>query len=168
LKLFSVMRARGIFPPSPTLSGPYDTQRHSSLRIPHYKLSQTCLTMKRLQLFCWSSYSPTCIVTDVSVSALCKRWRCWLRHCTKSRKVAGSNSDGVTGFFIVIIFQVALWSWGKIRIFPGGKSDRYVGLTTLTPSCADCREIWDPPTSWEPHALSRAAQGLLYLYLYVY
>ena len=27
------------------------------------------------------------------------RWLSWLRHCPASRKVAGSVSDGVTGFF---------------------------------------------------------------------
>jgi len=27
------------------------------------------------------------------------RWRSWLRHCATSRKVAGSISDGVIGFF---------------------------------------------------------------------
>ena len=27
------------------------------------------------------------------------RWRSWLRHCAKSRKVAGSIPDGVTGIF---------------------------------------------------------------------
>ena len=27
------------------------------------------------------------------------RWRNWLRHCTKSRKVAGSIPDGVIGLF---------------------------------------------------------------------
>ena len=26
----------------------------------------------------------------------------------------------------------------------GVKSGRYVGLTTLPPSCADCLEIWEP------------------------
>jgi hypothetical protein len=26
-------------------------------------------------------------------------WRSWLRHCTTSRKVAGSISDGVIGIF---------------------------------------------------------------------
>jgi len=25
-----------------------------------------------------------------------------------------------------------------------GKDGRYVGLTTLPPSCADCLEIWEP------------------------
>jgi hypothetical protein len=27
------------------------------------------------------------------------RWRSWLRHCAKSRKVAGSVIDGVIGIF---------------------------------------------------------------------
>ena len=119
--------------------------------------------MKRLQSLCWSSHSPTYIAPDVSVSALYKRWRGWLRHyCATRLKVVDSISDyGVTGFFIVIIFQVALWSRGQIRIFPRGKDGRYVGLTTLPLSCTDFREIWEPPTSWEPHALSRPVQGLL-------
>jgi len=26
-------------------------------------------------------------------------WRSWVRHCAKSRKVAGSIPDGVIGFF---------------------------------------------------------------------
>ena len=26
----------------------------------------------------------------------------------------------------------------------GGKGGRYLGLTTLPPSCADCLEIWKP------------------------
>jgi len=30
------------------------------------------------------------------------------------------------------------------EIFPGGKGDRCVGLTTLPPSSADCLEVWEP------------------------
>jgi hypothetical protein len=29
-------------------------------------------------------------------------------------------------------------------MFPGGKGGRYVGLTNLPPSCADCLKIWEP------------------------
>jgi len=29
-------------------------------------------------------------------------------------------------------------------MFSGGKGGRCVGLTTLSPSCADCHEIWKP------------------------
>jgi hypothetical protein len=35
------------------------------------------------------------------------RWRSWLRHCAKSRKVAGSIPDGVSN----IILPAALWLW---------------------------------------------------------
>ena len=40
-----------------------------------------------------------------------------------------------------------------------GKGGRCVGLTTLSPSCADCLEIWDP------QSMSRPVMGLLYLFL---
>jgi len=45
--------------------------------------------------------------------------------------------------------------------FPGGggggdKSGRYVGLTTLPPSCADCLEIWEP----QPTGTLRVCPGL--------
>jgi len=36
--------------------------------------------------------------------------------------------------------------------FLGGKGGRYVGLTTLPSSCADCHEIWKP----YPHGTLRA------------
>ena len=38
----------------------------------------------------------------------------------------------------------------------GGKGGRYVGLTTLPPSCADCLEIWEPQS---PGTL-RACKGI--------
>ena len=34
----------------------------------------------------------------------------------------------------------------------GGKGGRCLGLTTLPPSCAECHEIWEPYTSWNPQA----------------
>ena len=40
------------------------------------------------------------------------QWRNWLRHCATSRKVMGSNPDGVTGIFIDKILLAALWPWG--------------------------------------------------------
>jgi len=45
---------------------------------------------------------------------------------------------------------------------------RYVGLTTLPPSCADCLEIWGALTSWNPQGLSRSVMGLLHFYLYLF
>jgi hypothetical protein len=40
--------------------------------------------------------------------------------------------------------------------FPGGKGGRCVGLTTLSPSCADCLEMWEP----QPPGALRACPGL--------
>ena len=48
-------------------------------------------------------------------------------------------------------------------MFLGGKGGRCVGLTTLPPSCADCLEIWETQTFWNPQGLSRLVMGLLYL-----
>ena len=47
--------------------------------------------------------------------------------------------------------------------FLGGKGGRCVGLTTLSPSCADCLVIWGASTSWSSQGLSRPVMGLLYL-----
>jgi len=44
--------------------------------------------------------------------------------------------------------------------FLGGKAGRYVGLTTLPPSHADCFEIWET----QPPGTLQACTGLLYLY----
>ena len=67
-------------------------------------------------------------------------------------------------FFIDIILLAAIWPWNWLSllqkwvtgIFPGGKSGRCVGLTTLPPSCADCLEIWEP----QPPGALRACPGL--------
>jgi len=40
--------------------------------------------------------------------------------------------------------------------FLGGKGGRCVGLTTLSPSCPDCLEIWEP----QPPGTLRACPGL--------
>ena len=42
------------------------------------------------------------------------------------------------------------------------KGGRYVGLSTLKPSYADCLEMW------EPKGLSRPLMGLFYIHLYLY
>ena len=56
-------------------------------------------------------------------------------------------------FFIDIILPAAQWVPG---IFPGGKDGRWVRLTTLPLSCADCLEIWEPRLPW----IFRAFAGL--------
>jgi hypothetical protein len=48
-----------------------------------------------------------------------------------------------------------------------GEGGRYVRLTTLPPSRAECLEILRASTSWNPQGLSRTVMGLLYLYLYL-
>jgi len=80
-------------------------------------------------------------------------WRSWLSHCATSRKVAGSIPDGVIGIFTwpnSSSRNVALWLTQPLtemstrNISLGGKGGRYVELTTLPPSCDDCREILEP------------------------
>jgi len=41
-------------------------------------------------------------------------------------------------------------------IFPGGKEGLCIGLTNLSPSCADCLEIWEP----QPPGTLRACNGI--------
>ena len=43
-------------------------------------------------------------------------------------------------------------------IFPGDKGGRYVGLTTLPPSCVDCFEIWEP----QPPGILRSYPGIAF------
>ena len=44
----------------------------------------------------------------------------------------------------------------SIMIISWGKDGRFVGLTTLPLSCADCLEIWEP----QPPGTLRACPGL--------
>jgi hypothetical protein len=95
------------------------------------------------------------------------RRRAWLRHCTTSRKAAGSIPDGVTGIFHLLDPSgrtTALWSTQTLTqivpgIFPGGKGDQYIGLT-LQPSRADCLEIWEPQSPGTLEASTRIALPL--------
>jgi hypothetical protein len=67
-------------------------------------------------------------------------------------------------FFIDIILLTALWPLGSTQsltemsirnISWRGKGSRGIGLTTLPSSCADCLEIWEPQSSWNPQGQSR-------------
>jgi hypothetical protein len=49
-------------------------------------------------------------------------------------------------------------------MFPEGKGGRCVGQIILPPFHADCLEIWEPQTSWNPQGLSRPVMGLLYIF----
>jgi hypothetical protein len=82
-------------------------------------------------------------------------WRSWLRHCATSLKVAGSIPDGVIGIFnwynasgcTMTLKSTQPLTEMNTRNLLWGKGGRCVVLTTLTPSCADCFEIWEtqPP-----------------------
>jgi hypothetical protein len=48
-----------------------------------------------------------------------------------------------------------------------GRGGRCVGLTTLSPSCADCLEILGASTSSSHKGLSSPVMGQVYLYLYL-
>jgi hypothetical protein len=51
------------------------------------------------------------------------------------------------------------------RDIAGSKGGRYVGLTTLPHSCADCLKNLGASTSWDTQGLSRPVMGLLYFTL---
>ena len=69
-----------------------------------------CINDMKVWSLCTRLYSANLINEDEMDSACSmnttlktyawgRRWRSWLRHCTTSRKVAGSIPDGVTGIF---------------------------------------------------------------------
>jgi hypothetical protein len=93
------------------------------------------------------------------------RWRSWLRQCAASRKVTGSIPDVVIGFFhrrnpsgrtMVLGSTQPLTEISTRIYFLGVKGGRCLRLTTLSPSCADCLEIWEP----EPPGTLRACPGM--------
>jgi hypothetical protein len=67
--------------------------------------------------------------------------------CATSWKVTGLIPDGVIGIF----HSGRTMALGLTQpvteivpgIFPGGKGGRCVRLTNLTPSCANCLEMWE-------------------------
>jgi len=110
---------------------------------------------------CWYHLSPRnwLIFMSSYINYGGKRWCSWFRHRATSRKVAAS---------------IGIFHWQPFRqhygpeidsasnrneyhqYFPLGKGGRYVGLTTLPPSCAACHEIWEP----QPPGILRACPVL--------
>ena len=100
----------------------------------------------------WTNYSqvfPTATIIRVHYY-WGTRWHIWLRHCAPSRKVGGSIPDVVTRIFHSHNLSgrtVADSNTNEYQeYFLGCKGSRCVVLTTLTFSCADCLEIWEPRT----------------------
>jgi len=71
--------------------------------------------------------------------AMGTRWRCWLRHCTTSRKVAGSIPDGVITSFHLHRTSCRTMALGSTQ--PLTEMSTSVELTTLPPSCAGFLEF---------------------------
>jgi len=82
------------------------------------------------------------------------RSRCWLRHCSTRRKVAGSISDGVLGIFPS--HNPRLDSATNRIEYQGCflqlKRGRCIGLTSIQPLYIDCLEISAPQNSGTPRA----------------
>jgi hypothetical protein len=87
-----------------------------------------------------------------------------LRHCATSQKVTGSIPDGVIGIFhwhnpsshtMTLGLIQPLTEMSTRNISWRGKGDWCIGLTTLSPSCADCLEICGASNSWNPQGLYR-------------
>jgi hypothetical protein len=89
------------------------------------------------------------------------RYRVWSRSCATVRKLTGSIPNLILPAAIWPYVQLSLNRNGYHGYFIEGKGSQCVGLTNLSPSCADCLEILGASTSWNPRALSRSAQGLL-------
>jgi len=147
-----------------SLSLPHHSQPYSAvgLTIAVYILTFMCCDIYLAFTILWE-----CLIISIPCCySWGTRWRSWLRHCATSRKVAGSIPNGVTGIFY-LHNPAALWPWGLTQPLTeistrnvswggGGKGSRCVGLTTLSPSCADCLEIEER----QPAGTLRACPGL--------
>ena len=79
----------------------------------------------------------------------------WLRHCPTSWKDVGLIPSGVTGIFYWHNPSSCTMALGLTQPL-GGKGSRCIGLTTLSPSCANCCETWEP----QPPGTPRVCPGL--------
>jgi hypothetical protein len=81
-----------------------------------------------------------------------------MRYCATSRNVAVSIPDGVIGIFHYIILTAAFNTTSNRNeyqeYFLGSKDGQCEQRTTLTPSSADCLEIWEPQPPGTPGPLT--------------
>ena len=102
----------------------------------------------------------------------------WLyMRCATRRKAAGSIPDEV--------IRISHWrnhsdrtiSLGSTQVqrdmstlgfFSGDKGGRCVGMTTLPPSCTDCRLILGASKSWRPTGPSRPLWGFTFICVHVH
>jgi hypothetical protein len=111
-------------------------------------------------------YSKLLIFDCVRISKWATRWHSWLRHCTTSRKVAGSipDSQSFRPHYGPGIYSASNRNEYQ-EYFLGDKGGRCVVMTSLPRSCADCLEIWEPQPLGMLFAYNRPAQVSLYLYI---
>ena len=104
------------------------------------------------------------------------QWRTWLRHCAASRKVASSIPGGVTGIshshnpfrrIMALGSTKPLTEMSTRNISWGGKDGQCVGLTTLSRSCADYLEMWEPELPGTLRVCPDLLQGLFNLIRYL-
>jgi hypothetical protein len=63
------------------------------------------------------------------------------------------------------ILPAASCVWSRFSLWSGGKGDWCVGLTNLTPSCADRLEIWEPQTPGNHKVYPGLQREYFYLYV---
>jgi hypothetical protein len=130
------------------------------------RTTSTNRAFREIPQFFWNTniyYGPNIIYKNV-MHLLGHAVAQWLRHYSTNRKVAGSIPDGVIGIFhwhnpsgrtMILGSTQPLTEMSTRNIF-WGKGGRCVGLTTLSPSCADWLKIWEP----QPPGTLRACPGL--------
>ena len=94
------------------------------------------------------------------------RWRCCLRHCATTRKVAGSIPDGVIGIFSCHNPSCRTLDVESTQPLREMEVKRSLGRAN-NHIIFMCRLSWNvgASTSWNSQGLSWAAQGMLYLHL---
>ena len=121
----------------------------------------------------WNGILYTGLKMTLIIVTRSDTWWCrWLRQCCTSQKVAGSISGGVieishwlnpSGPTITLMSTQPLKRNEYQAFSLEGKGGRYVELTSLPPSFADCVEILGTSTSWSTKGLFRPVMECLIL-----